>query len=128
LTGIRLAVSGNRFYIPCAVRGRGEVRLHALVDTGASVTAVRGDICRSLGLRYLGTRAVTCVHGAHADTPVKRYLGTLVIGERARYLVIHELGRLEEDGDVIDAILGRDVLEDYLVTLDWPCMSGSLGE
>jgi len=51
----------------------------------------------------------------------------MVIGERARCLVIHELGRLEEDGDVIDAILGRDVLEDYPVMLDWPRMSGSLG-
>jgi len=70
---------------------------------------------------------VACIHGAHAGTPVKRYLGTMVIGERARCLVIHELGRLEEDGDVIDAILGRDVLEDYPVMLDWPRMSGSLG-
>jgi len=51
----------------------------------------------------------------------------MVIGERAGCPVIHELGGLEGDGDVIDAMLGRDVLEDYPVMLGWPRMSGSLG-
>lgn len=57
---------------------------------------------------------------------MKKYPGTTILGDRARSLVMYELVRIEEDGDVIDAILGRDVLENYRVTLDWLRMDGSL--
>lgn len=57
---------------------------------------------------------------------MKKYFGTIILGDSARSLVLHDLVRLEEDGDPIDAILGRDVLENYRVTLDWLRLDGSL--
>jgi len=123
---VRLAAMGNRFYAPCVLRGRADLRLFALLDTGSSVTAVRGDICRRVGLTYTGELPTSCVHGSHASVLTRTYSGSIIIGERIEHVAIYEMGRTLDHGVPIDAILGLDVLEACRAGLDWPRMRGSL--
>lgn len=127
LTILRLTELDGKFYASCVASGKGGMKeLHALIDTGASVTAVRGDICQGLSLRHAGSRPVTCVHGEHAGMMVQRYFCTMGLGERTRRLIVYELGRLEEGGNAVDAILGIDMLGGCRMTLDWARMEGVL--
>jgi len=126
LTNVRLEAAGSKFFAPCIVKEGYNLGLKALVDTGATVTMVRGDICHNLSLVRFGRRPVTCVHGSHADAVVQRYLCAIDLGGRERRLVIYELGNVEEGGNAIDAILGLDMLEGCRMELDWVRMEGVL--
>jgi len=126
LTSVRLAAVGNKFFAPFTVGDEYSLSLHALVDTGSTVTAVRGDICRALSLSSAGERPVTCIHESHADEMLQRYFCTIDLGGRARRTVVYELGRRGGDGKAIDAILGLDMLEDCRMALDWVRMEGAL--
>jgi len=117
---------GNRFYVPCVLRGKAGWSLLALLDTGSSVTAVRGDICRRAGLTYMGELPTSCVHGSHASIPTRTYSGLIVLGNRTEHVAIYEMGRIIDHGIPIDAILGLDVLEGCRAGLDWPRANGSL--
>jgi len=124
--GTRLSARGNRFCVPCTLHGKADWRLLALVDTGSSVTAVRGDICRGVGLTYVGGLPTTCVHGSHASMPTRAHGGSLAIGKVAKRLAVHGLGETWDQGVPVDAILGLDMLEGCHATLDWTRMAGVL--
>jgi len=40
--------------------------------------------------------------------------------------MIYELGRLEENGNAVDALLGLDMLEGCRLSIDWVRMEGVL--
>jgi len=128
LTNIGLRALGNRFYAPCTVHGNGNEKrnIHALVDTGASVTMVRGDICDDLGLKSAGERVTSCVHASHAGVVMKKRLCTPVLGKNPTRLAIFELDWLVGGGGYLEAILGLDILEDCRMELDWRRMEGTL--
>ncbi|MBI2919235.1 MAG: retroviral-like aspartic protease family protein [Chloroflexi bacterium] len=90
----------------------------AMVDTGCDITAVPHDLVERLGLKRVG------------EIPLREVLG----GDRVRGPVY--LASLELEGHPLGTIqvtacndncilLGRDVLNDWKVTLDGP--QGSLG-
>lgn len=126
MTNLQLTALNSRFYAPCTAHGEKIRNLHAMIDTGSNVTAVRSDICQDLSLLHAGTLPVGCVHGAHADMMVQRYFCTITLGKKDRRIIVYELEKLVEGGNAIDAILGLNMLEGCRMTLDWERMEGTL--
>lgn len=111
--------------IEVGVRGPGqdsrEVRVTALVDSGADATMLPIHVLRSVGARYVETRYVRGVTGTRqvADT----FLAVIQIGQ-------HTIPTSEAVAVIRgeEAILGRDVLNRLIVTLDGPALALEIAE
>jgi len=124
---VPLWVANGVFYVPCTLGGKAERRVLAVIDSGSSITAVRRDICASIEPDYAGVGYTTCIHGSHSGIELTMYHADITIGQKTERILVHELGRIVDgDGNAVDAILGRNVLEGYCTTLDWPQLRGSL--
>jgi predicted aspartyl protease len=105
--------------IPARVVGRvneDAVMLPMLVDTGADGTLVPARIVRRLGLPPVDGVAVSGVDGLKQRATV--HLASVELGElrvKARIIAFAD-----------EAILGRDVLNQGIVTLDGPSLAISL--
>lgn len=97
--------------------GEDAVLLPMLVDTGADCTVVPVAIARLLGLVRVDRIGLTGVGGASIMAPVHAASVT-VLGLRV-------LARVVAFGD--EAILGRDVLNQVVLTLDGPGLTISSG-
>lgn len=104
----------------------------ALVDTGAALTCVRGDIAAQLQLASAGTLRIFNV-GAHLDqdsrerTTTKRHVRVHIEGLGAFDVEAAEVSHFAGVDDVdIVVLLGRDVLGHCVLTVDGPAGSFSL--
>ncbi|MFZ5875985.1 MAG: hypothetical protein ACOYXU_06200 [Nitrospirota bacterium] len=98
---------------------------YALVDTGANISAVDEPILTRLGVSPVGRLSVVTAHGI-AEGKLEypgRFLfpgTTLQPREFARLLGIDLRGYRSQQGPTIIALLGRDVLRDYVLVYDGP--------
>lgn len=105
--------------VPARVVGRGSedaVMLPMLVDTGADATLVPAQIVHRLGLPPVDVVAVSGVDGLKQRATV--HLASVEVGE------LRVSARIVAYAD--EAILGRDVLNQGIVTLDGPGLTISL--
>lgn len=111
--------------IEVGVRGPGqdsrEVRVTALVNSGADATMLPIQVLRSVGARYVQTRYVRGVTGTRqvADT----FLAVIKIGPHT--IPIPEAVAVVRGEE---AILGRDVLNQMVITLDGPALALEIGD
>jgi len=111
--------------IEVGVRGPGqdsrEVRVTALVDSGTDATMLPIQVLRSVGARYVQTRYVRGVTGTRqvADT----FLAVVRIGSAT--IPIPEAVAVVRGEE---AILGRDVLNQLVITLDGPALALEIAE
>ena len=89
-----------------------QVTVPALMDTGSDASAVPLELAGSLGLQLLGTGAVQGV--TEGQTIRQIFEAFLSIDQRAPQKF--EVVGWHEDF----ALLGRDILNNYRITLDWP--------
>jgi len=87
------------------------IRLTALVDSGADATMLPIDVLQTAGGRYITTRKMRGVAGR--PIAVEMYLVKLFIGPLT-FLGIEAVAMTPNS----DAILGRDVLNQMIVTLN----------
>ena len=104
----------------------------ALVDTGAAITCVRGDLAESLGLVHAGDVRIVNV-GAHLDQGArerwtsKRHMRLTIEGVGAFEVQAAEVSRFVDIGDVdIEVLLGRDILSQCVLKIDGPAGAFSL--
>ena len=125
---VSLGVANGVFYVPCALRGKAERRMLAVIDSGSSITAARQDICSSIEPECAGDGHVACIHGSHSGIEPAKYRAYITMGQKTGRILVYELGKtVDAEGSEVDAMLGRNVLEGHCVTLDWLRMRGSLG-
>jgi predicted aspartyl protease len=96
--------------------GEEAVMLPMLVDTGADCTLVPASIVRRLGLPQVDVVGLTGVGGARSRATV--HAASVELGGA------HLIARVVAFAD--EAILGRDVLNQVVVTLDGPGLAISL--
>ena len=98
--------------------------IDALVDTGASETLVDNDTCIDIGLTFLGARDRLCVHGDSKPHPL--YEGGIQVADYykkdARIFGL----TLELNGKRIEGVLGRDIMSNFKLVIDWKTSSGQL--
>lgn len=105
--------------VPARIAGgisEGAVMLPMLVDTGADATLVPVRIVRRLGLPAVDVVAVSGVDGLKQRATV--HLASVEVGE------LRVSARIIAYAD--EAILGRDALNQVIVTLDGPSLTISL--
>ena len=92
-----------------------QVTLTALIDTGSDISAIPPNTARGLGLQFLGTGIVEGISGEGVVMPM--FEAFLSLDQRAweRFEV---LGWQEDF-----ALLGRDILNNYRITLDGPTLT-----
>lgn len=83
----------------------------ALVDSGADATILPLSVLQQVGARYVRGRVMRGVTGTPEN--VDTYLVTIQIGP----YVVHGIRAVAYDNDM-DPIIGRDVLNNLVVTLD----------
>ena len=103
----------------------GKKKLRLLLDTGASGISLRRKVAEKAGLTILESTG-TALRGIGDQKPLSSYLylaGSVAIGElRFRDYVV----RVSEKVAEMDGLIGSDVFEQFLVTLDFPKRKMSL--
>jgi predicted aspartyl protease len=93
-----------------APEGDAAVLLAALVDTGADMTAVPARLARQLELPAVGAVAVRGADGRRSHCTI--YAAAVEVEGRRHVLEVLALGT--------EALVGRDLLRHWIVTLDGP--------
>lgn len=101
-----------------------KVRCRWLIDTGADGSVVKHEFAERAGLKLISDNIP--LHGVGIDTTGRAYMGRIVFGAPSRIAdgVFHEMyvdtqimgAKLESD--VIDGLIGRDVLRYFQLTYD----------
>lgn len=97
-----------------AILGDGKERSgekKALIDTGADATVIPLDILESIGARRIDTRVARNVDGSRYR--VRLYAVSIVIGA----FTLHGIDAVANESTA-EIIIGRDVLNQLIVTLD----------
>lgn len=126
---IPLQKRGDVFLAKCKLVGQRKMDILGIVDSGSSVTFVSTHACELAELKYKGSeKKFMCVHGkAHRQASVKRYRGVVTVGEVSGSGLVYELDvRPAVKGLRADAVLGRDVLRNFDVGLNWRAGTGFL--
>lgn len=95
--------------------GSRQATLEALLDTGSDISFVPLNVARRLGLRYLGTGRAEGIGGERVARHIFQAFFSL---ERE---ASRETNMMAWNEDL--ALLGRDVLNQYHITLDGPNQS-----
>lgn len=90
-----------------------EVSFTALADYGADVTMIPRDVLKKIGARYAETRRLRGISGL--GYPVKLYSVTVRIARHTIYGI-----RAVAIEPKSEPLIGRDVLNQLVVTLDGP--------
>lgn len=99
--------------IEVSVRYRGEATITAMIDSGADATILPYHVLQTVNARYFETRILRGTDGARVS--VNRYLVHLQIGN----FQIHSIRAIASDA-AGEPLIGRDVLNQLVVTLDGP--------
>ncbi len=105
------------------VKVNGRQTVHLLLDTGASGIAITPKAAQRAGLEVLGNETSSARGiGDSKEQESSRYLAsTLQIGELRYSNFVVSAFRSARDSD-IDGLIGADVFERFLVTIDFPHM------
>ncbi len=97
----------------------------ALVDTGATVSFLVLDDCLKLGLKAEGGRNVTCIHGESREMPL--FVGNVELAGKALTARVAGLsGPVRVPNGEVSVVLGRNILNQFKISLDWPNMTGQI--
>ena len=121
--GLRVPLKryGRHFVVNCSIEGRREISL--LIDTGASLTAVREDIVRSLGFN-LGIVGLVTLNTANGkvNAPLTRVKDFTIAGQTVRdmEIAIMSLNTFSQT----DGLLGMNYLRhfDFYIDQDQPAL------
>lgn len=101
-----------------------KVKCRFLVDTGADGTVVKHEFAERAGLKLINDNAP--LHGVGVDTTGRAYVGRIVFGTPSR--MVHGMGHQmyvdtqimggKLESDLIDGLIGRDVLQHFQLTYD----------
>ncbi|MDD9825542.1 MAG: hypothetical protein OXU86_02015 [Thaumarchaeota archaeon] len=100
----------------------GQHRLLGIVDSGASNSYVTAETRKRADLEPTGrSQTFMCIHGMlHKDARLTAYRGLLTLGTRSGSGTVYEIdARLAVGGLSVGAVLGRDVLRNFNVALNW---------
>jgi len=125
----RPRLAGGVSMAGCWLRGREGIDLLGIVDSGAPVTHAATEARRRARLEPTGkSRAFMCVHGQnHAGIATSSYRGKVTLGARSGTETVYEIdARLVVGGRSVGAVLGRDVLQNFDVGLNWRSGTGFL--
>ncbi|MCB9152784.1 MAG: retroviral-like aspartic protease family protein [Caldilineae bacterium] len=123
-------IYGGSYYPPApvvdiTVRGTdpesSEVRMKALIDTGADASMLPLQALQAVGAKHMETRFIRGITGARQA--VETYLARVKVGSHV--VVTADAIALAQDQD---AILGRDVLNQLTITLDGPALIVEIAE
>lgn len=100
------------------------VRCRFLLDTGADGCVVKHDVAVKAGLKLINANAP--LQGVGVDTTGKAYIGRILFGIQSKVLAgaQHNISMDTQinSGDLqstlIDGLIGRDVLEHFVMTYD----------
>ncbi len=113
------------FFAAITIIGTKNQDLDALVDTGASFTAVDNETCIDAGLKLEGVSDRLCVHGD--SKPLPMYKGGIKVADYSnKDTHIFGLPPIELNGKKIEGILGRDIMSNFKLIIDWKGSSGQL--
>jgi len=90
-----------------------EIELTALVDSGSDVTLIPINILQAVGARHTKTKQLRGVTG------VAKRVGLYLVSIRISTHIAHVVHVVAGD-KATEVILGRDVLNHHVVTLDGP--------
>lgn len=128
---IPLQKRGNTFLAKCTLGLPNGIDLLGIIDSGSSVSFVSPRARELAHLKYKGSESkFMCIHGkSHRKADVMCYRGVIVVGTRAGSGTVYALDvRPSVAGLRVDAVLGRDILRHFRVTLDWRDGTGWLEE
>ncbi len=104
----------------------GPVRCRFLVDTGADTTIVKHEFAERAGLKLINDNLP--IHGVGVDTTGRAYIGRIIFVATSKIVpsVKHTVwietqvasGSLNLPADVIDGVIGRDVLMHFQLSYD----------
>jgi len=96
------------------------------VDTGADTTIVKHEFAERAGLKLINDNVP--IHGVGVDTTGRAYIGRIIFGYQSKIVasVTHTIyveteiasGSLKLPADVIDGVIGRDVLTHFHFSYD----------
>lgn len=118
--------NGRRVILPVQILGADNVAdmtsvdAVALIDTGATVSGINGDIARSLDLQPVGKRPIMTAHGlAHIEHYLFR-MGVYPDGWKSPYpFIFQEVIGLSLSGtENFSALIGMDILKKCDFTMD----------
>jgi len=123
-----LSKEENAFFVNVQVKGIPKP-IDALIDTGAKHSFVSNKICIDNKLDFKGAFGGSmCIHGlVHNDVKIPVYETEITVGSFTRNLRINGLSEgLTVGSKKIEAVLGRDVLENFVLNLNWITCTGKL--
>ena len=126
-----LKMRGDTFFVECKLGGANKLDLLGVIDSGSSVSFLSETACERAKLEYKGSEnKFMRIHGkGHRKIDARRYRGVIVVGTKAGSGTVYSLDvRPTVNGMRVDAVLGRDILRHFRVTLDWRDGTGWLEE
>lgn len=129
VTVIPLQRRGDTFLVECKLEALNQINLLGIIDSGSSVTFLSEKVCERASLKYKGSKdKFMRIRGkGHRKAAVRCYRGTITVGTKSGSGIVYALDvRPTVDGMRVDAVLGRDVLRHFKVTLDWRNGTGIL--
>jgi len=117
---IQLQTKNGVYLAACMLNG--QHRLLGIVDSGASNSYVTAETRKLANLEPTGrSQTFMCVHGIlHKDLKLIAYKGMLTLGTKSGSGTVYEINAsLAVGGLRIGAVLGRDVLRNFNVALNW---------
>jgi len=127
LSKITLHKEENAFFVKLTIN---EKPFEALVDSGAQMSYLNYQKCVENGLVCRGGRkGLTCIHGTlHMNLEIPVYEGKIELGDFSQdNKIFFSLGDDVSIGlKKIEAIIGRDIMKNFSVNLDWKNCTGEL--
>ena len=131
VTAMPLKMRGDTLLANCALGGPSGIKILGVIDSGSSISFLSETACERAKLKYKGSEnKFMCIHGkGHRKIDVRCYRGVIVVGTKAGSGTVYALDvRPTVNGMRVDAVLGRDILRHFRVTLDWRDGTGWLEE
>ncbi|RNJ71308.1 MAG: hypothetical protein EB833_06605 [Thaumarchaeota archaeon S13] len=119
---IHLQLRDGAYLASCKIVGRRLVDIVGIVDSGASVTYVTMETLKLAKLEPTGeAQRFLCVHGqSHAGIETRSYHGTITLGTGSGSGKVYAIdARLAAGDQSVGAVLGRDILRNFNVSLYW---------
>lgn len=123
-----LQAADGKFVARCSLLGSPDQGILGVVDSGATATGVDAPTCKRAGPKFAGdSDRVRCVHRNHREV-VRPCFGHIdTCGKTGHTRAFGPDMGPESEITGINAILGRNVLQDLKVTLDEPGGTGTIG-
>jgi len=123
---MNLNAHGDAFIVDVSFSGTKQIQVEALVDTGAETSFLDEEICQDVGLNLDGATGINCIHGERKNMPV--FKGKVKVAGRTieSRIVAIPSSLVILPGTNTKAIIGRNILGEFIINLDGPCKKGSI--